>query len=276
MSNFEDSFQKLVQQYKQNKLHGFTVHNKVRKIADYLQEHNINNVVIGISGGLDSSTVLGLLYAVKMFHCPNLKIHGYCITFDKIYGLVFNKSFVVKLMHEFCGEDITIDIIDCSSTIDEMFSDLKLKAYNMPLMAQSSYALRYQILFTYAQLHKGITIGTTNRDEMEYVGWFGKNSDMVVDLQVISDWHKFEVVEAAARLRVPHEIIMRVPTGDLIDGTSDEENFGCTYDELAYFSQAQKELSQYDLELKYGKVLELHKKNSHKYQGQTFNPVFIR
>lgn len=277
----ESEFDSRVSEYKEKVLTEFRdkkkVDDKIELIATQLKFANIKDVILGISGGIDSSVVLGLLIAVKNGYIPDLKIHGYCITFDSVYDEVFDKKYITTLQESACYKDVTIDVIDCSKTLNLMFSEMSL-TNTKHLMAQSSYALRYQMLFTYAQQFNGVTFGTTNRDEFEYVGWFGKSSDMVVDFQCITDWHKFEVIEAAKFLRVPQEIIDRVPTGDLIDNSSDEDNFGCSYDELAYFSQLRtmKQINEYGNFLKkYSKVLALHEKNIHKYQGQTFNPIFI-
>jgi len=270
-------FDKKVQEYKYQTLNFFDLNNKIRKVAKYLKEHNIKNVVLGISGGIDSTVVLYILENVQRSYIRDLNIYAYCIGFYNVYGHVFDPTYINTLKNALqYNPNVHIKHIDCSNTLSLMVNELKIDNPSKHLLAQSSYALRYQMLFTYAQQLNAITVGTTNRDEMEYVGWFGKNSDMVVDLQIISDWHKFEVIEAARWFEIPSQIIDRVPTGDLIDGTSDEENFGCTYDELAYFHIAKDTMCPYDLEQKYGKVIELHKKNAHKYQGQTFNPIFIR
>lgn len=279
-----EQFDHDVNSYKDSMIYFFnlwnTVDTKINLIASYLDQSNIKDVVIGISGGIDSAVVLALLTQVKKQHIHDLKIHGYCITFDQVYGNVFDPKYVELLQQKFCEPDISIDILDCTSSLNSMVADLQLPR-DKQLLAQVSYALRYQMFFAYAQLYKGVTFGTTNRDEFEYVGWFGKNSDMVVDFQCITDWHKFLVIEAAHRLGVPQQIIDRVPTGDLIDNSSDEDNFGCTYDQLAYFgslstmSKCRMRLGDifYDT---YKKVLDLHQKNIHKYQGQTFNPFFIK
>lgn len=120
--------------------------------------------------------------------------------------------------------------------------------------------------------------GTTNRDEFQYSGWFGKNSDMVVDIQVITDWSKCQVIQAAKWLDVPQSIIERAPVGDLLDMSTDEDNFGCTYDELAYFQDyiEPADTSNPFLEKKFAKLRALHAQNAHKYQGQTYNPYFIK
>jgi NAD+ synthase (glutamine-hydrolysing) len=243
------------------------------KTTAYLKKFNIDNVVLGVSGGVDSSLVLAILCEIKRNSLPNLKINAINIHFS-VYDGIFDFTYIDILKKKYSDEVNFIDV-DASSTLEVMFkNDLKLEP-TKELLAQSSYALRYQLLFTYAQLFKGITFGTTNLDELDYVGWFGKSSDMVVDIQIISNLHKFEVKTWAIMLGVPDEIVLRAPVGDLVDLSSDEENFGCTYDELAWYSKVGRYYGTEFLKQRFAKVEELHKKNLHKYQGQTFNPVFI-
>lgn len=290
MKHFKDehTFNESVASYREMSLYYFSVNDKmtkkIRNIAEHLIGANIKNVIVGISGGIDSTVVLGLLSEVKTRYIPELRIHGYCITFNDVYGDVFDSKYVDMLKNKYDSEDISITTLDGTNSLNSMISDLGLDDSDQQLLAQSSYALRYQMFFTLAQRHGAVTFGTTNRDEFEYVGWFGKNSDMVVDFQVITDWHKFEVVAAAKMLGIPKEIIERAPSGDLIDYSSDEANFGCTYSELAFLSSIDVAEFMDNCEvypdrfysLKYKKVYDLHNKNIHKYQGQTFNPIFIR
>jgi NAD+ synthetase len=252
-----------------------TVNNKIEKIADYLRAAKISNVVVGVSGGIDSAVVIGLLTKVK--EIIPLNIHAYTIHFS-LYDGIFDTKYV-DLMREKFGDNVNFHSVDASSAFDNLIHGMGIDDCSDHVKAQSSYALRYQMLFTYGQVHNAVTIGTTNYDEFKYAGWFGKNSDMVVDLQVITDWHKFQVVEAAKILGIPDAIVIRKPVGDLLDRSTDEENFGCSYNELAYFQEVLLPYRQYKNDFlinKFEKLRALHKKNLHKYQGQTFNPYFIR
>ena len=76
----------------------------------------------------------------------------------------------------------------------------------------------------------GVVIGTTNRDEGSYLGYVGKASDGMVDVQLISDLHKSEVYTVARYLNLPQSILDAIPTGDMYDGRVDEEVFGASYD----------------------------------------------
>jgi NAD+ synthase (glutamine-hydrolysing) len=62
---------------------------------------------------------------------------------------------------------------------------------------------------------KAVVCGTTNRDEGAYLGFFGKASDGMVDLQLIADLHKSEVYALGKLLAVPEKILTRTPTRPL-------------------------------------------------------------
>ena len=75
-----------------------------------------------------------------------------------------------------------------------------------------------------------LLIGTTNRDEGGFIGYFGKAADAMVDLQLISDIHKSEIVAASRLLGVPQSVLDAAPTGDIYDGRNDEQLIGASYD----------------------------------------------
>ena len=90
-------------------------------------------------------------------------------------------------------------------------------------------ALYYAAALLQAQGYSSLVVGTTNRDEGAYLGFFGKASDGMVDLQPISDLHKHEVVLLAQHLGVPQEILDAPPAGDVYDGRTDAEMIGAPY-----------------------------------------------
>jgi NAD+ synthetase len=91
-----------------------------------------------------------------------------------------------------------------------------------------------------AHAHRSIVVGTTNRDEGSYLGFFGKASDGMVDLQPIADLHKSEVRALARHFGVPEAAIAAVPSGDVHDGRSDEDMIGASYDEVELFLRLQE------------------------------------
>ena len=77
--------------------------------------------------------------------------------------------------------------------------------------------------------------GTTNRDEGAYIGFFGKASDGMVDLQPIADIHKSEVYAIAKILNIPEYIINASPKGDVWNNKLDVEMIGAPYDIVEVF-----------------------------------------
>lgn len=75
-----------------------------------------------------------------------------------------------------------------------------------------------------------VVMGTGNRDEDGYLGYFCKAGDGVVDVQLIADLHKSEVFKVGAVLGVPSCILNSPPSADLWEGQTDEDELGVTYD----------------------------------------------
>ena len=272
-------FYESVLKYKEKRLNKFNLNKKIKKLTDFFQKNNIKNCVIGISGGIDSSVIIGLLNEVSK-NIPDLNIYAKCYLFKDIYEN-FEYKYIKSLTNKFKNNKQ----IHFETNNIENYSDISgINKDDKNLLGQGSYAFRYHKMFIEAQkIGNCIVIGTTNLDEFSYSGWFGKNSDMMVDIQVIIDWHKFEVIAAAKELGIPEIIINRTPTGDLVDNTTDEDNFGCNYDELSYISyfmcnefknRKLDDIKDYIVN-NFEKLHTLNKKNSHKYNGQTFNPIMI-
>jgi NAD+ synthetase len=129
----------------------------------------------------------------------------------------------------------------------------------------------------------GILLGTTNRDEGAYLGYVGKASDGMVDVQLIADLHKDEVRAIASVLGLPDSIIEATPTGDMYDGRDDEEVFGATYPFVKLYlnflcwptvhrnqflagldSQARAQFEEMSAHLE-----KLHRYNAHKYLSKS-------
>lgn len=252
------------------------------RVSHYLETNNITSVVIGVSGGIDSAVALAVLTEIQETTMPLLLIYAEVITFDTFDG-VFSEEYIEILQNAY--KNVVWSVYDMSDAYWHMMH--VMGGYNpKSVEANITYAMRYNALFARAQQVGGITIGTTNADELDYVGWFGKNSDMVVDVQFLWRYPKCLIRELAKVFEVPQQIIDRTPTGDLIDNSSDEDNFGVTYDELRWyidmggdheFYRADSNQQNY-VKNKFKKVEELREKNLHKYnykQLTHFNPIFL-
>jgi len=122
-----------------------------------------------------------------------------------------------------------------------------------------------------------IVSGTTNRDEGAYLGFYGKGSDGMVDLQPIADIHKSEVFKTSKLFNIPNEVIEAVPSGDVWDGRNDEQMIGAPYQFIeAYLIMLEKNRLDLLDELEIGdkekaklwisNIEKIHKTNLHKYK----------
>ena len=81
-----------------------------------------------------------------------------------------------------------------------------------------------------------VVMGTGNRDEDGYLGYFCKAGDGVVDVQLIADLHKSEVFAVGKALGVPRSVLESPPSADLWEGQTDEAELGVTYDFVELFT----------------------------------------
>ena len=110
-------------------------------IQSYILSNNIKDIVLGVSGGIDSSLVLAALDRIKNRKISDLTIHPVCIKFDSI-PLDVSK---VQLLADAFPFDYRF--LDLSHYFSLLSYDLQVKDISR-VMPQSLYALRYHSLFT--------------------------------------------------------------------------------------------------------------------------------
>jgi len=216
-----------------------------RWIRSYATKNKIETLVIGISGGIDSSVVSALCartglqtvvvqmpirQAKKLDKRSSLQAGWLLERYPNVTHIsmdltkIFN-AFDTKLS-PFCADDTG----DYTSTSELAF-------------ANSRARLRMMTLYQIAQAHNGLVVGTGNRVEDFGVGFFTKYGDGGVDISPIGDCMKTQVWAMAAELGIPQEIIDAPPTDGLwADGRTDESQLGMTYPELELAMQQDTDL----------------------------------
>ncbi len=212
-----------------------------------------DSLVIGISGGIDSS--------VSSTLCAMTGIKTIVLTMP-----IKQKTdqHNLSLKHQKWLKDKFDNVEGHTISLDELFNSFKSslsKFDNDHGMANSRARLRMSTLYQVASANNGIVVGTGNKIEDFGVGFFTKYGDGGVDISPIADCNKSEVWELGKQLNILNEIIEAAPTDGLWeDGRTDEGQLGLSYKEL---EEAMNNESSINRE----KYLNLRKANSHKMEA---------
>lgn len=237
--------------------------NKIKRILDWLEEYKYSTkckgVVLGISGGKDSTVVamlakkvwadnvVGVLMpngnqvdlddAIKVVTALNLR--HYTVNIGDIVNTIF-----LAIDNELLSNK------DCANIISEK------AATNVPPR------VRMTILYAIAQTLGYRVIGTGNTSEA-FIGWTTKWGDSAYDFNPIYHLSCSEVIEIGKELApefgLDIKLIEKSPA-DGLTGTTDEENFGFTYKELDSYMKDSRTVEK-DVG---DKILKMHLESAHK------------
>lgn len=227
-----------------------------QKIINFLEEYkedtNCKGVVLGISGGKDS-TVVAMLSTL---------VWGY----DNVFGVIMPNG-IQKDIDDSIEVCKTLDIPYTIINIEDSYNAILNQIHGVDITDKAktniSPRLRMTTLYAIAQSLGYRVIGTGNASE-RYIGWFTKYGDGGCDLNPIAHLTCTEVVELGRQLckefNLPESLIVKTPA-DGLTGKSDEDNFGFTYEELDnYIRKTDFKLSVE----KYAKIENMHTISEHK------------
>jgi NAD+ synthetase len=257
---------------------GFDAHEvaeaKLGRLARFFGENALDAAVVGVSGGVDSALVLALLQelvrrnVLKRVVALLLPVAGRGATRQG------EATVAGRLVAAALGAEVwEAPLGDAQAAVVSSLAQASRLPFTPWAEGQALSVVRTPALYGAAALlqahgFRSLVVGTTNRDEGSYLGFFGKASDGMVDLQPISDLHKSEVRSLARLLGVPGAIVEAVPSGDVYDGRTDEQMLHASYDDVELFLRLRElglsELSPPDLDQR--ALEEQHAVNRHKYR----------
>jgi NAD+ synthase len=189
-------------------------------IKNELKKAGLNNLVLGISGGLDSAVVATI--SVKAIGAEN--VTGVMMPYktSSSENLKDAEAFIEKL-------EIEKFKIKITSSIDNYFvyfpdADPNRRGNKMARE-------RMSVLYDISAMKNALVIGTSNKSEI-LLGYGTIFGDLSCAINPIGDLYKTQVRQLAAYLGVPENIINKVPSADLVVGQSDEGDFGFLYSEV--------------------------------------------
>lgn len=264
------------------------VERKSLLLNSYLDRSNLSACVVAVSGGIDSAVTLALVAAAaKAPGSPIKRIVPVTLPVFSAEGATGQDTSIARAVELIEKLELTPYVVELTAAQREIkqavdralgvdgdaWADGQLVAY------ARTPALYYITSLLSQEGTPGLIVGTTNRDEGAYLGYVGKASDGMVDLQLIGDLHKSEIYRIARHLDLPQSLLDVTPTGDMFDGRPDEEVFGAPYDfvelYLLYLAASPQRQSAIDallgpeaqeqFELLAGRLEKLHSYNAHKY-----------
>jgi NAD+ synthase len=195
----------------------------VEFIADTVGDAGADGAVLGLSGGIDSTTVAHLA--------------AEALGSDGVRGLVM-PSGVNPEADETDAErvadalDIEYDVIDIAPVVDA-FVDAAPPGAADDRMALGNVRVRTRAVLNYFVANAGnrLVLGTGNRSEAA-TGYFTKYGDQAVDCNPIGNLYKCQVRQLARAVGVPEDLVTRTPSAGMWEGQTDETEMGLGYDEL--------------------------------------------
>lgn len=215
-------------------------------IKNTLKQSGLKVLVLGISGGVDSTTA-GRLAQLSV---EELRAE----TGDADYRFI-----AVRLPHNTqhdehdaqdslkfvnADEETTVNIAASVIGLSEQVSHLQQlsDARRDFVIGNVKARIRMVAQFTIANANNGLVIGTDHAAEA-VMGFFTKFGDGACDLAPLSGLVKHQVRAIAAHLGAPQHLVQKTPTADLEElrpGKPDEEAHGVTYAEIDAFLHGQK------------------------------------
>ncbi len=198
-----------------------------KNISDFLKSQveasGANGVVLGMSGGIDSSVVATL--------CAN------ALGPDGTLGLLMpSETTDPQDMADArsLGETLRIEqeLVDIQPLV-KAFAKSCPRFDSSNRIANGNLQPRFRMLtlYYYANRLNRLVVGTGNRSEL-LVGYFTKYGDGGADILPIGDLYKTQVRELAGFLCVPDRIIQKSPSAGFWFGQTDEGELGVEYEVL--------------------------------------------
>ncbi len=201
-----------------------TIERIKRFLATHVARIGARFLILGMSGGLDSSVTAALCSQAV----GGKKTLAFCFpeaetrnerNIEDAYQVA--KQFQIKLR----VVDMTELTRTASRTVVQLKKETRIANGNMKAR------LRAMMLYYYANVSGGLVVGTGDKSEIA-LGYFTKYGDGACDIQPLADLYKTSVRYLAKHLDIPKRIFSKPSSPELWPGQSAEEELGLGYDRL--------------------------------------------
>ncbi len=247
-----------------------TIEQKIDLTVDWLREmvkeSGTKGLLVGLSGGIDSTVVAGLIK--RAFPNDSLGVILPCKSGGK------DRDDAI-LCAEACGiQTVEVELSQyhdniLKNAIEKLGEIKKIDENRIKLTDANLRArLRMSTLYAVAGAMNYMVVGTDNAAET-YTGYFTKYGDGGVDLLPISRLAKRDVYKWGEVLGAPESVLKRAPSAGLWEGQTDEAEMGTSYDVIDDYLEG-KSIPEKDR-----KIIEaMHRRTEHKRQMPPQAPEF--
>jgi NAD+ synthase len=214
---------------------------RIAFLADYLDAIRLKVLVLGISGGVDSSAA-GRLAQLAVERLRARGSNAHFIAMRLPYGEQLDEADAQRAL-AFIRPDETLTV-DIKPAADAMLTSLDVSGVQFIDARHKDFVLgnikaRQRMIAQYALAgaRSGVVIGTDHAAE-SLMGFFTKYGDGGADILPLYGLNKRRVRALAKALGASDEIAMKIPTADLETLTPqkpDEASYGISYDEIDDF-----------------------------------------
>lgn len=232
-------------------------------IRDMVDRAGADGAVLGLSGGIDSTTTAYL--GVEALGA------------DAVHGLIMpgriNPDASRTDAERIAGDlGIVYDVLPIEPIYEAITEAYPAGADDRTAAGNVRVRVRGVLNYFVANAENRIVLGTGNRSEA-LTGYFTKYGDQAVDCNPIGNLFKLQVRQLARRLGVPEDIVEKPPSAEMWTGQTDEDELGVDYDTLDHvlalhvvgpFSRTATARTLGLDEAVIDRVVELHRASAHK------------
>jgi NAD+ synthase len=227
------------------------IRDRIDYLKNYVRKSGMKGIVLGISGGVDSTTA-GSLSQIAM---KELRDEGYDAQFIAVrlpYKIQLDEEDAQEAI-KFINADQIIDV-NIGNGTDGIFDSVLSGLYNSTMNEEKELATndfvkgnvkaRMRMIAQYAIAGKFgcLVLGTDHNAEFT-AGFYTKHGDGACDLTVLNGLNKRQVRACAKELGAPEWLWSKVATADLEEDNpqvSDEIALGFKYDDMDDFLEGKE------------------------------------
>jgi NAD+ synthase len=187
-----------------------------------VEDARADGAVIGLSGGIDSTTVAYL--AVEALGAE--RVHG--LVLPSSANTEGNMSDAERVAQEL---GIEYDVVEINPIVDAFLGAFPEAGDDRMAAGNVRVRVRGVLNYLVANAEGRLVLGTGNRSEA-LTGYFTKYGDQAVDCNPIGNLYKQQVRQLAASMGVDEDLVTKTPSAEMWLGQTDEEEMGITYDAL--------------------------------------------